>query len=245
MYSPVTHIDSRRNDYRSVVEAVASRVEKLAPRATTPFWFPGWPQEIEAALLDAVYSARASYGGENSGVRRVVAQWRAHRGGGSLDDLGMLASFVDDPEALANILGNRQRVAGNAMTKAEAAARAAAALIAAGATRTDDLVDPWDEQHAEQLAEQYAEQYDAFTSITGIGTKTWDCLLFLTGRRRQQDFELLTSFVSSTVGHDVDDCTMLKLIGDAAATLDTDAASVEHALWRVLRRPAPRKKVSA
>jgi hypothetical protein len=234
MYSQVTHIDSRRNDYRSVVEAVASRIEERAPRATSPFWFPGWRREIEAALLDAVYSARASYGGESSGVRRVVARWRAHRGGGSLDHLGSLASFVDDPDALAEILGNRQRVAGNATTKAEAAARAAAALIAAGATQTDDLADPWDEQ--------LAVQYDAFTSITGIGDKTWECLLFLVGRRSQQDFELMTSFVSSAIGHEVDDCALLTLIGDAAASLDTDAASVEHALWRVLRRPAPRHK---
>ena len=42
------------------VEIVAAYITARMPRESWPFWFDGWPGEIEAAVLDAVFSARAT-----------------------------------------------------------------------------------------------------------------------------------------------------------------------------------------
>ncbi|SNS74731.1 hypothetical protein [Rhodococcoides kyotonense] len=252
MYSPVTHIDSHAAvdetseqqrareeaaaEFRDEVSALAAHIEATVERNTTPFWFPGWQGEIEAALLDSVFSARATYGTERNGVRRVITRWREHRATDLLDDLSFLAQFVDDPDNLADILGNRQRVAGNSTTKAEAAAKAAAALMEVGVDRSADLADA--------SSRQFMDQADAFTSIAGIGAKTWRCMMFVVGIR-DQDMSPLVAFVSGAIGEEVDECGTHELMHAAARELGSDLATVEHALWRVLRRPPPRKKKSA
>lgn len=72
-------------------------------------WPGGWPDQIESALLDAVFSIQARYGGPDSGVRAVVKRWREWRGTPA-DDLRELAR--QDPEALADIVKNRAKVSG-------------------------------------------------------------------------------------------------------------------------------------
>ncbi|WP_037181017.1 hypothetical protein [Rhodococcoides fascians] len=248
MYSPVTHIHSRGTvDNRVAREALGEQHDEVAalvaaidttlPRDASPYWFPGWEGEIEAALLDAVFAARASYGGETSGVRRVIARWRAHRGDGPLDDLSFLASFVDDTGDLDDVLGNRQRVAGNSTTKAEAAAKAAATLIGIGVTGSKDLADADADRH------RYSAQAEAFTSVTGIGFKTWRSLVYLVGIRDSED-SLLVQFVSNAIGEQVDECGMLELTRHAAEELGTDSQTLRHALWRELRRVSSTKKAA-
>ncbi len=77
------------NRIRALVEYIGTA---LPPDRS--HWPAGWPREAEAALLDAIFAARATYGTPTSGVRRVVANWRAHRKH-ELDDLGALAAFAD------------------------------------------------------------------------------------------------------------------------------------------------------
>lgn len=245
MYSPVTHIHSHRtadhssaqeatDEHREEIDALVAIVEKTLSREASPFWFPGWQGEIEAALLDSVFAARATYGGEGNGVRRVITRWRSYRGDGPLDDLSVLASFTDAPDMLHEILGNRQRVAGNSTTKAEAAAKAAAALVEVGVSRSVDLA------AADEDAHRYLAQAHAFTSVTGVGSKTWRSLVFLAGGRDSED-SLLVQFVSNAIGEQVDECGMLDLMHCAAKELGTDPATLQHALWRELRRPTSTK----
>lgn len=245
MYSPVTHIHSDRtadspaageamSEHQEEVAALVAIIEKTLSREASPFWFPGWHGEIEAALLDSVFAARATYGGEGNGVRRVIARWRAYRGDGPLDDLSVLASFVDEPQVLDELLGNRQRVAGNSTTKGEAAAKAAAALAGVGVIRSEDLA------NVDEDAYRYLAQADAFTSVTGVGHKTWRSLVYLVGVRDSED-SLLVRFVSNAIGEQVDECGMYELVGCAAQELGTDSPTLQHALWRELRRPISSK----
>lgn len=55
-------------------------------------WPGGWPDEIEAALIDAVFSVRARYGSRErkTGVFGAVTRWRDHRAA-SANDLRVLA----------------------------------------------------------------------------------------------------------------------------------------------------------
>jgi hypothetical protein len=57
-----------------------------------PEWPGGWPGKVEAALIDAVLSIRATYGQSHNGVRGAIQRWQAARDGGALDDLTVLAS---------------------------------------------------------------------------------------------------------------------------------------------------------
>src|SRR3954454_24846123 len=61
--------------------------------ATPDAWPGGWPGEVEAALIDAVFSVRARYGNRTSGtgVYGAVTRWRAHRTVPA-DDLAALAA---------------------------------------------------------------------------------------------------------------------------------------------------------
>lgn len=46
------------------------------PKETWKPFRGGWPGQIEAALIDAVLSIRATYGSESNGVRIAVARYR-------------------------------------------------------------------------------------------------------------------------------------------------------------------------
>ncbi|MGB6052346.1 MAG: hypothetical protein WBG14_16040 [Rhodococcus sp. (in: high G+C Gram-positive bacteria)] len=227
MYSPVTHIFSQHDH-----DAVRFHIEDTAALTVSPFWTPGWPDELEIALLDAVFTARAPYGGPGNGVRRVLSRWRAYRSlelhrREHLDDIGALANFQTCPEDLAEILGNRQRVSGNSTTKADAAARAAATLIALGVRTAADLDDHGDRRRA-------------VTAITGVGSKTWECALFLVGRRTPDAIRYLVAFISDAVGREVDLSEASGLLGVAAETLGSETVVLEHAAWRYRRRfPLP------
>ncbi|WP_338890790.1 hypothetical protein [Rhodococcus sovatensis] len=221
MYSSVTHIFSQHDR-----DAIAQHIESTAIQDNSSFWTAGWPNEVEAALLDAVFSARATYGGTDNGVRRVISRWRAYRSTDQLDDLTELASFIDRPDDLAEILDNRQRVAGNSTTKAEAVAKCADVLAGCGVRAADQLLDADD-------------QREAVTAIAGIGPKTWECALFLVGRRTPDSLRHFVAYVSDAVGRRVEGELAEILLDLAAESMGAPHAALEHAVWRYQRRIGP------
>ena len=72
------------------LEALQARIKGDESELKKFTWPGGWPGEIEAALIDAVFSIRARYGTGENGVRGVVKRWRDERGD-VLDDLRALA----------------------------------------------------------------------------------------------------------------------------------------------------------
>ena len=185
---------------------------------------PGWPDEIEAALIDAAMSVRATYGGPDTGVRRVVQRWRRHTGDTRLDDLVRLAAT--DPDDLAAILGNRQRLPGNAL-KAEGIVAAAAGLAEAGVKHAADLrVD----NEAHRLA---------VVTVVGLGPLTWNYLAALVGVADRPADPRVARLVGHVVGRDVDDAHAIRLLTDAATTLKVSPATLQHVVWRESRRADP------
>lgn len=218
MYSTVTHIFSQTDR-----TALAGYVEKTAAQSFSQFWFAGWNGEIEAALLDAVFSARSTYGGPATGVRRLVSRWRAHRAGDRIDDLSALAAFVDRSDDLADILGNRQRVAGNSTIKADAAARIASILVDFGVHGTEQLFD--DDSHRA-----------AVTALAGVGPKTWEAIFFMSGLRTLDAHRLVAAFVSDAVGREVDGDAAGLMLSEHAESVGVEYRALEHAVWRYQRR---------
>ena len=230
MYSSVTDICTSAELY-----AVLSHIESVAPQSRSPHWTPGWRGESEAALLDAIFSARAPYGGPTSGVRAVIGRWRTHRGDNRLDDLTTLAELNSDPDELVEILSNRQFVPGNSRTKGAAAAVAAQTLVSVGLTCSADFA-----HHTEQ-------QFDAFRAIPGLGEITWECILMHLGVRTEKATAHLQTFVVDALeplhrdlAADIAENRSPVILAAAADTLGTDLASLEHAVWRyqhTSRRP--------
>ncbi|BAH49383.1 hypothetical protein [Rhodococcus opacus] len=203
------------------VRALLDHIDAELPRESWPHWTEGWPQEVEAGLLDAAFSARATYGTPTSGVRAVITRWRDHRAA-PLDDLTALA---DEPEDLLVILNNRQRVPGNYTTKAEAVASAARSLTELGCTTSADLRD--DES-----------QRNAVVAVPGFGIATWECLLMQLGIHTAGSRELLRDFINDALDLEspVSATQADDLVAAAAARLETTPATVTHAIWRHQRR---------
>ena len=231
MYSSVTDICASKE-----LDAVFLHIDSVASQSRSPHWTPGWRGESEVALLDAIFSARAPYGGPSTGVRAVIGRWRAHRGDDRLDDLTTLAELSSDPDALVEILSNRQFVPGNSRTKGAAAAVAAQTLISVGLSCSADFASH-DKHH-----------FDAFRAIPGLGETTWECMLMHLGVRTEKANRHLHSFVADALEplhHELaadiaeDHCALI--LAAAANALDTDLASLEHAVWRYQHK-SPRAK---
>nr|WP_314144751.1 hypothetical protein [uncultured Rhodococcus sp.] len=233
MYSSVTDICTEDE-----LDAMLLHIESSVPQSRSPHWTPGWRDESEVALLDAIFSARAPYGGPTSGVRAVVQRWRSHRGDNRLDDLTILAELTATPDLLVEILSNRQLVPGNSRTKGAAAAVAAQTLVSVGLSRSSDF-----EQHTEH-------QFEAFCAIPGLGETTWECMLMHLGVRTDTAAEHLRSFVADALeplhqnlAAEIADDRSPVILEAAAHALGADVASLEHAVWRYqhkLRRPTKR-----
>ncbi|WP_433605637.1 hypothetical protein [Prescottella agglutinans] len=216
------------------VRALAAFVDDVLPPDRS-HWPPGWPGETEAALLDAVFSARATYGTPTSGVRRVIGNWRTHRDT-KLDDLTTLAAFADSPDRIAEILGNRQRVPGNYTTKAEAAARAAAALVEAGIGGSDRIGDG-------------RTAWEAITAVPGLGAATWETFVLRLGLVGPRALDAVHEFVADALNlgdSATTETEALDLLGAAADTAGVDPAALLGAVWRYHRtRDRAPKRLSA
>jgi len=210
----------------SEIHALVEHIETVLPRDRS-HWPSGWPHEAEAALLDAIFSARAAYGTPTSGVRRVVANWRAHRAT-ALDDLGALADFTDAPDHLAEILDNRQRVPSNYTTKAEAAALAAAALVDAGIGTSSRIGDG-------------RRAREVIGAVPGLGAATWETFLLRLGLLGPAALDTIREFTEEALGpgeSPVTEAVALELLAAAARTTGTPPAALVNAVWRYGRRRA-------
>lgn len=191
-------------------------------------WPGGYPDEVEAALIDAVLSIRANYGSTSStGVRGAVRRYRDAVGGGSLNDLSRLAAFT--PQSLGQVLRNEQKTSG--VTKAAAIVEAANKLQRAGLVKAGDL-DP--ELHM-----------SAYTQVHGLGKVTWEYFTMLLGRPGVKADSWITKWVSEAAG------TGKQMTSDQANTLVKQAATelgigtdseerpsltqLDHAIWKAAR----------
>ncbi|QSE94138.1 hypothetical protein JWS13_38840 [Rhodococcus pseudokoreensis] len=206
------------------VRALLDHIDAELPRESWPHWTEGWPQEIEAALLDAAFSARATYGTPTTGVRAVITRWRDHRAA-PLDDLTALAAHADEPEGLLTVLNNRQRVPGNYTTKAEAVATAARSLTELGCTTSADLRDD-------------DAQRSALVAVPGFGAATWECFAMQLGVPTTASRAVVCDFIAEALDLESPATTTQAedLVAAAAARLEVTATTVTHAVWRYQRR---------
>ncbi|MET4060148.1 hypothetical protein ABIB35_001693 [Arthrobacter sp. UYP6] len=184
------------------------------PRDTWTAWPGGWPEQVEAALIDAVMSISAKYGSEGNGVRGAVTRYRTAVGSERPDDLARLAN--QDPAQLQTVL-NDQMVSGR--TKASAVVEAAGNLLAAGVKSAADL-DPHNPEHKK-----------AYTSVHGLGWVTWEYFGMLLGKPGIKADRWIVRFVGRALRRDVTASEARALLVEAATVLESTPTELDHAIW--------------
>lgn len=214
------------------LDAVVTAVRTQLARGWAP-WPGGYPDDVELALVDAVFSIRAQYGSKGSngarstGVRAVVERWREHRGGHA-NDLRQIADC--EPEALVRTLDNGSKTSGR--TKASAVQEAASKLVAAGVTTAADVRD-----HT-QAARR------AYVGVHGLNWVTFTYFGMLLGVPGVKADTWINRFVSRALDRDVSAEEANGLVQRAAGRFHTegntqmpqDASTLDHALWSSMRR---------
>jgi hypothetical protein len=196
------------------------KVETDLPKSWTA-WPGGWPGEIEVALIDAVFSIQARY----TSALHVVGRWREHRGQASLDDLGELTRFEENPEQFVGICCNRQMVPGRSATKAQAVVKAAVRLRHAGV------------DHADQFDVNDVDQRMAYVGVPGLGEVTWLYLGMLLGQPGVKADTMIRRFVAaSQYVADIDADKARLLVEAVAADIGVNATTLDHAIWSHQRR---------
>jgi len=194
-----------------------------------PTWPGGWPDEIDAALIDAVFSVRAHYGsredGRESGVYGAVQRWRRRRE--VANDLRVLTrTTVEELRAITNSGKIRGRY------KAEVVRDAAAALVHAKIVTAGDL----------QTREPAARA--AYLSVSGCGPVTWRYLRMLLGSDDVKPDTWVMRFVRDKLPEIADPDDAAALITAVAGRMGVDVRNLDHAIWRY-RRANPGAPVPA
>jgi hypothetical protein len=200
--------------YKHVLETIGD-----APEG----WPGGWPGQIEAALIDAIFSIRARYGNRSrgTGVYGAVARWRDHRPADA-DDLTILAAT---PEPQLRAITNSGKLAGR--TKAQVTLDAAKALVDIGVVRSDDL----------QGREEEARR--AYLSVRGCGPVTWAYFRMLLGYADVKADTWVKRFVQDRLPDVTTHSEVSRLVHAVAARMDVDARQLDHAIWRYRREQPP------
>ena len=178
-----------------VDEQHTGRIRAALPEiASWPARPGGWPDQIEAALIDAIFSSNARYGGPESGVRQVVRRWQERVHPRRADDLTKLVSV---PYAeLARVLKNRQRVPGRSPDrprKADAVLDAARRLHVELGVRTAAEMISADASDGETSQEVFTRGY-------GLGPVTYSYFLMLLGTSGIKADRMIRGFLQRVVG---------------------------------------------
>lgn len=203
-----------QTDVRQLVDFITAEL----PRDSWTPWPGGWPDQIEAALIDAVMSISAKYGSETNGVRGAVTSYRAAVGSERPNDLARLAN--QDPEQLQAVL-NDQKISGR--TKASAIVEAAENLLAVGVKSAADL-DP----HS-------SDQKKAYTNVHGLGWVTWEYFGMLLGKPDIKADRWVVRFVSRALDRELTAAEAKALLIGAAAELESTPTELDHAIWALER----------
>ncbi len=173
--------------------------------------------DVEAALLDTVFSIRARYGSPTTGVRAVVHRWMKHRGGRA-DDLSVLAAA--DPTVVREVLSNNAK--GSGRYKADIVVDAAARFSAVGLVHAADFTGA-------------ADQRAAYLGVKGCGRVTWPYFGMLLGASNSKPDTWIMRYVRAVLGDKTSTERARALINQAADALGVDASRLDHAIWSYAR----------
>jgi len=220
-----TTLDAGKNDVEKVTARITSH---LGP--PSEWWWPGgWPGDIEAALVDAVFSARAVYRSKNGkGIYANVAAWRAGRDrmAWSLDEL---IAEIDGMgvDAWAGHFGNRQHSPTRPPSAPGGPSKAATVREAAGALREQGINTSTDIGLGNTETVQRV-----LAAVPGIGRGTANYFLMLLGAAGARPDRMVHRFLRDAAGHAFSDAQAESAVIAAAERLGVQPHVLAHAIWR-------------
>ena len=220
-----TTLDAGKNDVEKVTARITSH---LGP--PSEWWWPGgWPGDIEAALVDAVFSARAVYRSKNGkGIYANVAAWRAGRDrtDWSLDEL---IAEIDGMgvDAWAGHFGNRQHSPTRPPSAPGGPSKAATVREAAGALREQGINTTTDIGLGNTETAQRV-----LAAVPGIGRGTANYFLMLLGAPGARPDRMVHRFLRDAAGHAFSDAQAESAVIAVAERLGVQPHVLAHAIWR-------------
>jgi hypothetical protein len=214
----------------------AEDVEKVTSHITSHLgppgewrWPGGWPGDIEAALVDAVFSARAVYRSKHGkGIYANVSAWRDGRGrpAWSLDEL---IAEIDGMgvDAWAGHFGNRQHSPTRPPSAPGGPSKAATVREAAEALHKQGI-----NTAAEIGSGTTGTVQQVLRSIPGIGAATANYFLMLLGAPGVKPDRMIHRFLRDAAGHAFSNTQAESVIIAAAGQLDVQPHILDHAIWR-------------
>lgn len=212
--------DTAARDFDQDLKGLLAGIDSRLPKPF-PEWPGGYPDQVEAALIDAVLSIRARYGKADTGVRAAVSRYKDAVGDQTPNSLSRLAEF--DAVKLAEVLHNHQMT--GAETKASAIVHAARTLSDIGVEAAANI-DPKDPGHKA-----------AYVNVPGLGPVTWYYFTMLIGAQDVKPDEWLKGFVELVLETPMlrDTEYVRRLVNAAAAKLGVDPRVLDHAIWLYMR----------
>ena len=186
---------------------------------------------LALAVIDSLWSIGVRY----TGVRNVIARYRAFRlrGGADADqdtpaDLADAIDGAGGPEAFAEIVANRQRTSSRGgILKAEAVRFATDVLIDAGVSVPADI--------ASATPEQLMDLRGRWTGIRGQASGlSWEYFLMLTGRQGVKADRMVRRFVADALKRDEQEISQVdarQLVTEAAGLLGLSVSQLDFAIW--------------
>ena len=211
-------------------EAVVARVRaELGEPDRWAEWPGGWPGDIESALVDAVFSARAVYRTTNGrGVHQRVTDWRRGRDRSDFTTSALAEEIsAATPIGWATSFGNSQVAPGRPAdapegpTKSAAVLQAARALSDAGIERADDITD-----ESADVAKR------CLRGVPGIGYATTNYFLMLLGRPGVKPDRMVHRFIRRVLDIKVSNSDADALVSAAAGELGVAPEQLDHAIWK-------------
>ncbi|CAN5599198.1 heme peroxidase [soil metagenome] len=192
-------------------------------------WPGGWPDDIESALIDAVFSARAVYTtNAGRGVLGKVRAWQQSRPDG-LRSLERLRGEIDGAgvDGWAESFGSHQHSPGRKPSAPNGPTKVAAVREAA-----DALVDRVHVNTADDITEDNVGQVkQTLRSVPGIGYATTNYFLMLLGRPGVKPDRMIHRFLEVATGRDRSNSEAEELVTGVASNLRVAPHELEHAIW--------------
>ena len=191
-------------------------------------WPGGWPDDIESALIDAVFSARAIYRTKHDrGIYRNVDDWqqRRERVTFSLDALIAEINAVG-VSAWASTFGNSQVSPGRREDAPCGPSKAATVREAAGKLRGTSV-----NVAADIDSDTAATTKTALRSVSGIGFATSNYFLMLLGVPGVKPDRMIHRFLKDATGHSFSNVRAEQVLRDVAAQFDVQEHVLDHAIW--------------
>jgi len=189
----------------------------------------GYPDRIEAALIDSVFSLRAVYGTSRSvGPRAVVQRWQ-EAVSRPLNSLRQLVADVDGlggPDEFRRVLKHDGVAVPNAPdkpSKALAVYDSSVALARVGVDTADDA--------RKMRSEAEKELLRAIRAGRGVGLQAATYFLMNLGVPGVKADVMVKKFVSDALGEDVSEREAADLVSASAALLAVDLIHLDHAIW--------------